>query len=98
MHALEKEIATYSSVLAWRIPGTEEPGGLTLCLSGTLTGRFFHVYTDYKKHPAMYTAPYPTWLEKLDMDFMIYGIGILICIVVVTALTIILGKTKNRQG
>ena len=25
-HALEKEMATYSSVLAWRIPGTEEPG------------------------------------------------------------------------
>ena len=24
---LEKEMATYSSVLAWRIPGTEEPGG-----------------------------------------------------------------------
>ena len=27
-HALEKEIATHSSVLAWRIPGTVEPGGL----------------------------------------------------------------------
>ena len=27
-HALEKETATHSSVLAWRIPGTEEPGGL----------------------------------------------------------------------
>ena len=26
-HALEKEMATYSSVLAWRIPGTGEPGG-----------------------------------------------------------------------
>ena len=25
---LEKEMATYSSILAWRIPGTEEPGGL----------------------------------------------------------------------
>ena len=25
--ALEKERATHSSVLAWRIPGTEEPGG-----------------------------------------------------------------------
>ena len=24
----EKEMATHSSVLAWRIPGTEEPGGL----------------------------------------------------------------------
>ena len=27
-HALEKEMATHSSVLAWRIPGTEEPSGL----------------------------------------------------------------------
>ena len=27
-HALEKEMATHSSILAWRIPGTEEPGGL----------------------------------------------------------------------
>ena len=25
-HALEKEMATHSSVLAWRIPGTAEPG------------------------------------------------------------------------
>ena len=28
MHALEKEMATHSSVLAWRIPGMDEPGGL----------------------------------------------------------------------
>ena len=27
-HALEKEMATHSSVLAWRLPGTEEPSGL----------------------------------------------------------------------
>ena len=27
-HALEKEMAAHSSVLAWRIPGTAEPGGL----------------------------------------------------------------------
>ena len=27
-HALEKEMATHSSVLAWRILGTGEPGGL----------------------------------------------------------------------
>ena len=27
-HALEKEMATHSSVLAWRIPGMMEPGGL----------------------------------------------------------------------
>ena len=27
-HALEKEMATHFSILAWRIPGTEEPNGL----------------------------------------------------------------------
>ena len=27
-HELEKEMATHSGVLAWRIPGTGEPGGL----------------------------------------------------------------------
>ena len=28
-HALEKELANHSSIIAWRIPGTEEPGGLS---------------------------------------------------------------------
>ena len=28
LNALEKEMATHSSILAWRIPGTGEPGGL----------------------------------------------------------------------
>ena len=28
-HSLEKDMATHSSVLAWRIPGTGEPGGLS---------------------------------------------------------------------
>ena len=28
VHALEKEMATHLSILAWRIPGIEEPGGL----------------------------------------------------------------------
>ena len=32
-HALEKEMATHSSVLAWRIPGTGEPGGLPSMVS-----------------------------------------------------------------
>ena len=33
---LEKEMATYSSILAWRIPWTEEPGGLQSMGSHTL--------------------------------------------------------------
>ena len=32
-HALEKEMATHSSVLAWRILGTGEPGGLPSVVS-----------------------------------------------------------------
>ena len=36
-HALEKEMATHSSVLAWRIPGTEEPGGLPSIVSHSRT-------------------------------------------------------------
>ena len=33
---LEKEMATHSSMLAWRIPWTEEPGGLQPMVSQTL--------------------------------------------------------------
>ncbi len=66
-----------------------------IAVSGTLTGRFLHVYTDYKKHPAMYTAPYPTWLERLDMDFIVYGTTILICVAIVAVLTFILKKQNQ---
>ena len=37
-HALEKEMATHSSVLAWRIPGTGEPGGPSSMGSQSQTG------------------------------------------------------------
>ena len=37
-HALEKEMATHSSVLAWRIPRTVEPGGL-LSMGSQRVGR-----------------------------------------------------------
>ena len=36
-HALEEEMETHSSVLAWRIPGTAEPGGLPSMKSHTQT-------------------------------------------------------------
>ena len=38
-HALEKETATHSSVLAWRIPGTGEPGGLPSVVYGVAQSR-----------------------------------------------------------
>ena len=36
-HAMEKEMAIHSTVLAWRIPGTGEPGGLT-CMGSHRAG------------------------------------------------------------
>ena len=46
-HALEKEMATYSSVLAWRIPGMGKPGGLQsmgLLESDTTEQLHFHFH------------------------------------------------------
>ena len=39
-HALEKEMATHSSVLAWRIPGMGEPGGLLLSIGSHRVGHY----------------------------------------------------------
>ena len=43
---LEKEMATHSSILAWRIPWTEEPGGLqSTCRKESDTTERFHFFT-----------------------------------------------------
>ena len=49
-HALEKEMATHPSVLAWRIPGTGEPGGLPSVGSH----RVGHVWSDLAAAAAVY--------------------------------------------
>ena len=43
---LEKQMATHSSIPAWRIPWTEEPGLQPLLVSHTLHTLFFHVSND----------------------------------------------------
>ena len=53
-HALEKEMATHSSVLAWRIPGMGEPGGLPSMVSH----RVGHNWSD------LTTAAAATWIVK----------------------------------
>ena len=45
-HALEKDMATHSSVLAWRIPGTGEPGGLP----STGSHRLGYDWSDLAEH------------------------------------------------
>ena len=52
-HALEKEVATHSSVLAWRIPGTGEPGGLPSMGSH----RVGHDWSDLAAAAAAYVKP-----------------------------------------
>ena len=51
--ALEKEMATHSSVLAWRIPGTGEPGGLPSMGSH----RVGHDWSGLAQHLYMYPSP-----------------------------------------
>ena len=50
---LEKEMATHSSILAWRIPWTEEPGGLQSTGSQRVDFNFFHFpwYSSVGKEP-----------------------------------------------
>ena len=60
-----------------------------------LISRFIRTYTDYKAHPSMYSEPYPTWLESLEIDFILYGIIIFICIIVISVLKIIIKKQSK---
>ena len=60
-HALEKEMATHSSVLAWRVPGTGEPGGLPSMASH----RVGHDWNDLaaaraRKHCLHWATGWPT--------------------------------------
>ena len=56
-HSLEKEMATQSGVLAWRIPGMEEPGGLPSMGSH----RVGHNWSDLAAAACQYNAL--TWKE-----------------------------------
>ena len=67
-HALEKEMATHSSVLAWRIPGTGEPGGLRSMGSH----RVRHDWSDLAVAVAALLKPQV--MERATLDQMIYGV------------------------
>ena len=64
-HSLEKEMATHSSVLAWRIPGTGEPGGLLSMGSH----RIGHDWSDSAAVAAAAAACFPT--QNLPLNFLI---------------------------
>ena len=65
-HALEKEMATHSSVLAWRIPGMGEPGGLP----STGSHRVRHDWSDLaSKYTHLMVPPSKTLSSALDGAF-----------------------------
>ena len=68
---LEKEMATHSSTLAWKIPWAEEPGGLQSMGSQTdvhIWATSLHVFTVHPypnaEHPVCKMTPYPQLLYK----------------------------------
>ena len=63
-HALEKEMATHSSVLSWRIPGTGEPGG-RLSMGSHRVG---HDWSDLAAAAAAFPGLFWTsYLRKADL-------------------------------
>ena len=60
-HALEKELATHSIVLAWRIPGTGEPGGLPSMGSY----RVGHDWSDSAAAVECLSMLFATWMKAL---------------------------------
>ena len=50
--ALEEGMATHSSILAWRIPGTEEPGTVHIVAKCWTQLNRLHTYFDLPKLPA----------------------------------------------
>ena len=64
-HAMEKEMATHSSVLAWRIPGTGKPGGSPSMGSH----RVGHDCSDLAAAAAAAAAPYQIY--DLQISFSI---------------------------
>ena len=67
-HALEKETATHSSVLAWRIPGMGEPGGL-LSVGSHRVG---HSWSNLAAAAAMSTYYYTRYSDMYYHSMYIY--------------------------
>ena len=84
-HALEKEMATHSSVLAWRIPGTGEPGGLPFMGSHSQTrlkrpSSSYHKPVPIKRNSAPFSRPYSflTGSKFLVREWTNYGLELFI--------------------
>ena len=64
-HALEKELATHSSVLAWRILGTREPGGLPSMRSH----RVGHDWSDLAAATAYHFSKFHIYAQPVSFNY-----------------------------
>ena len=67
---LEKEMATHSSILAWRIPGTGEPGGLQSMESQ----RDRHDLATERKHEAYLYRKLKRFIGKIKINKEVYKV------------------------
>ena len=78
-HALEKEMATHSSVLAWRIPGTGEPDGLP-SMGSHRVGHDWSAATaaamDYFFKGSGFITVLWTMLITVSIDTWVNGVGV----------------------
>ena len=81
-HALEKEMATPSSVLAWRIPGTGEPGGLPIYGVAQSRTRLKQLSSSSSKYPTSFRMIIgaPHYTQHKTMYIFIYIRFKLMCI------------------
>ena len=67
-HALEKEMATHSSVLAWRIPGMGEPGGLPSMGSHRVGHDWSDLATAAHTHTKLYSFD---WCVCVSLNYLL---------------------------
>ena len=86
-HALEKEMATHSSVLAWRIPGMGKPGGLPSMGSH----RVGHNWSD------LAAAAAAAWISFHHLFLWIYFFSLFFYYIKINPLRIFNLSTQNRE-
>ena len=78
-HALEKEMATHSSVLAWRIPGTGEPGGLPSWVTQSRT--WLKRLSSSSSHGNQWRKKKIIWIQiGKDIKVLLFADDMILCI------------------
>jgi len=69
-----------------------------LCDLGSCIGRILHVLWDKKQHPEMYSPPYPSWFERVDVSVIISAVVAVVCIAAMIILKILMRRKEKKNG